>query len=127
MGARILIVDDEETILFAMADYFSANGYCVDCAQTQREAEQKLESAAYSVAITDLRLTRDDGAEGLSIAGRIQEHYPDTRCIILTAHGTPEIETAARRRGVDAFLRKPVALSEIARLVSAAAGSPRLQ
>lgn len=122
--ARILIVDDEDPILFAMADYFSAHGYEVDCAHDRREAEGLLECADYAVVITDLRLDRHDEAEGLSIAQRVGESFPGTRCIVLTAYGSPEAEAAARAKGVDAFLQKPVALLRMAEIVSGLIASP---
>ena len=46
----------------------------------------------------------------------------DTRVVLLTGNGTPEIEAEARRRGVDAFLHKPLPLRELERVVAGLAG-----
>ncbi|HEX3253302.1 MAG TPA: response regulator, partial [Pyrinomonadaceae bacterium] len=54
----------------------------------------------------------------------IREHNPQTRIIILTAYGSPEVEDEARRCGADAFLRKPKPLSQVAQVVQGLIESP---
>jgi putative two-component system response regulator len=118
MAHRILVVDDKEPISFAMADYFTARGYEVDCVCEAREAERRLRQSDYSLVITDLRLTGMDSMEGLEIVGHVQERYPETRTILLTAYGTPEIENEARRRGASMVLPKPQPLSSLSEKVA---------
>ncbi|MEW6735437.1 MAG: response regulator [Acidobacteriota bacterium] len=114
----ILVVDDEETILFGMCDYFLAHGYQVDCARALVEAQTLLEQNTYSLVIADLRLTGSATTEGLELAEYIRVNAPHTRIILLTAYGNQEIEMKARRRGVDAFLNKPKPMAEMAQIVS---------
>lgn len=114
---RILIIDDEEPILFAMKEYFTTFGYEVDCAQEMEEAEAMLANIRYSVVIVDLRLTGSHGAEGLEIVGDVCEMCPWAYVVLLTAYGSPEVEGEARRRGVHAFLNKPQPLTEVARII----------
>ncbi len=118
MAARILIVDDEEPILFAMRAYFTRRGYAVDCARGQGEAEALLAGGEYAVVIADLRLTGTHGAEGLEILGLVRERWPRTRTVLLTAYGSSELEGEALRRGADAFLHKPKSLPDVERLVA---------
>lgn len=117
MQPRILIVDDEESILFAMREYFPTRGYRVDCARGLEEATVLLDTGPYSAIIADLRLSGSHGTEGLEIVDRVRARYPATRVIILTAYGLPGIEREALRRGVDVFLHKPIPLPELARIV----------
>src|SRR5689334_10389902 len=119
MSERILVVDDEGPILFAMKDYFMAQGYEVDCAREFEEAEALLANITYSVVIADLRLTGSYGVEGLELVAYVRERCPRTHIIILTAYSSPEIESEALRRGVDAFLRKPKPLPHLAQIVFA--------
>ena len=114
MGSRMLAVDDEEPILFALKEYFSAHGREVDCARDAGEAKALLVQRCYDVVIADLRLGGSDGTEGLEVLGFAREVHSDTRTILLTAHRSPEVETEALRRGVAAVLDKPVPLSQIA-------------
>lgn len=118
MKARILLVDDEETILFAMADYLTFCGYQVDCAREQQEAEALLSAHEYLGLITDLRLTGSDDIKGINIIDYALQHRPATRRIVLTAYGSPEVELVARKRGANAFLHKPKPLREVAEVLS---------
>jgi DNA-binding NtrC family response regulator len=117
MCHRILIIDDRDSILFAMSEYFTANGYEVDCARKIEEAERLLSDSQYSVVISDLHLNGSEGAEGLEIIGRVRQQFPRTRTILLTAYGSPDIELEAHRLGVDALLYKSKPLLEVAQVI----------
>lgn len=114
---RILIVDDEDAILFAMRDYFTLRGYEVDAARDVDEAAACLGAHAYAVVVADLCLSEMPSAEGLDVAAYVQESYPNTAVILFTAYGSPEVETEARRRGVCAVLKKPQPLVEVERWI----------
>jgi DNA-binding response OmpR family regulator len=124
MPHRILVVDDEEPILFALREYFTALGYEVDAAREAEEAESCLARTRYDLVIADLRLCGSHGAQGLDVLTRAREHAPSTRTILLTAYGSPEVEREARHRGVDALLHKPKPLPEVARIVVGLLGTP---
>jgi len=124
---RLLVVDDEESICFSMSEYFSLQGYKVDTASEVEEAEKLLDATDYKVVIQDLRLTMTSSHDGLDMIQLIREHNPQTRIVVLTAYGSAEIEDEARRRGADAFLRKPKPLSQVAQVVQGLLESPRKQ
>jgi len=111
---RILIVDDEELIVLAMRRYFEGLGYTVDSAYELEEAQALLSAYRYDLVIADLRLTGIGGVEGLQIVSDVHRRCADTRVILLSAFGTPEIERESYNRGADAFLHKPKAMMEIA-------------
>lgn len=114
---RLLLVDDEETVVFALERYFIRRGFEVDHAGDLDEAESRLATAQYDVVIADLRLTGVQGAEGLEIIAYVRKHCPATRTVLLTAYGTPEVEAEARRRGADVVMRKPKPLHDLAQVV----------
>lgn len=116
-GARLLVVDDEAAIRFALVEYFRGSGWTVDAASEKEEAEALLACTAYSVVIADLRLTGIHGVEGLDIVQCSRHLRPDTRVVLLTGNATPEIEAEARRRGADAFLQKPLPLPHLEAIV----------
>jgi DNA-binding NtrC family response regulator len=118
MQWRLLIVDDEEPILFALSDFFSTLGFEVDCARELGQAKRFIDQNGYVVVIADLRLTGVYDAEGLQLVSYIRERAPQTKVVLLTAYGFPDIEREARRRGVCAFLHKPKPLAEIVDLVT---------
>ncbi len=117
MSERILVVDDDEPILAAIREYFGPLGYEVDCAHELEEAEALLAHVRYALLIADLRLTGSQSAEGLELVRFARERSPWTRTILLTGHGSQEVETEALGRGVDAFLQKPQPLSHLADVV----------
>ncbi|HYC61343.1 MAG TPA: response regulator [Thermoanaerobaculia bacterium] len=111
---RILIVDDEDLIVLAMRRYFERLGYDVDAAYELEEAQALLAAYRYDLVIADLRLTGIGGVEGLQIVSEVHRRCAETRVILLSAFGTPEIERESYNRGADAFLHKPKAMMEIA-------------
>ena len=123
--AHILVVDDEESILFAMEQYFTAQGCTVDCARELEEAQALLTHIHYHLVLADLRLTGINGVEGLDLVSTVRERCPRTRIMVLTAHGSAEVEAEATRRGAHAFLHKSMPLSEVAKVAVRVVGCDR--
>ena len=112
---RILLVDDEKSIVFAVRQYFLKRGYVVDCAGTSEQALELLAAEHYAVAIVDVELRGSlDSSDGLNLAQFIRCHAPTTVIIILTALETPETEFRAKKAGVHSYLHKPTPLAQIA-------------
>jgi DNA-binding NtrC family response regulator len=121
MQERLLIVDDDDQLVNAYRDYFSQLGYFVDTAGEVEEAETLLSHLSYSAVITDLRLSRLTFG-GLDLVKFIRDNSLPTRVVVLTAYGWPELKTEAVRSGVDAFLRKPMCLSDLAKTIQLVCG-----
>jgi len=124
-STKLLIVDDEESICFSMREYFSEHGFKVDTAREIEEAEGLIKETDYQVIIQDLRLGVDQRSDGLEIIRLVHQQNPETRIVVLTSYGSPEVEAEARRAGADAFLRKPKPLSQVAQVVQGLIESPR--
>lgn len=105
---RILIVDDEEVILFGFSHVLAAPGVTVDTASTSAEAEALVDEYVYSAAIVDVRLSDSRALEGLGLIPYIKSRQPRCRIIMLTAYGEEYIVRAALDAGADLFLEKPV-------------------
>jgi CheY-like chemotaxis protein len=121
---RILIVDDEATIRFALREYLGALGYQVDCAAEREEAEALIAHVVYSAVLADLRLLGSDSREGLHVIASARERSQATRIILLSAYGAG-IEDEALAAGADRVLRKPRPLAEIADCLAALLGEGR--
>jgi DNA-binding response OmpR family regulator len=123
---KVLLVDDEPSLLFAIRDFLTSEGFEVECATEREEAQALLLNVTFDVAVTDLRLTPLDSVEGLQLASFIRERVLPTRVIVLTAVASPEAEAEARRIGVDAYLRKPASLRCLANMIrgNVAEGTP---
>ena len=114
---RLLIVEDELSIVFALREFFATAGFVVDCAMTVGECEALLAENEYAVLITDVHLTPNRRKEGLQLVRRAHEQRPGVRAIVLTAYGSPDLEVEARECGADAFFAKPMALPVLASTV----------
>jgi DNA-binding NtrC family response regulator len=122
---KLLVVDDEESICFSMSEYFSQHGFKVDTAREMEEAEGLLKETEYKVIIQDLRLGAARRPDGIEIIKMVHQRNPETRIVVLTSYGSPEVEAEARDAGADAFLRKPKPLSQVAQVVQGLIESPR--
>jgi len=123
MTTRVLVVDDERSLLLAVSGYLTDRGYDVDCAIELEEAQALLANDVFDVVITDLRLSPLQQTGGLTIISFIRERSLRSRVIVLTAYATPEAEREAELLGVDLFLHKPAALSELARAIDSFKGT----
>ncbi|MET0553088.1 MAG: response regulator [Vicinamibacteria bacterium] len=123
MSGRLLLVDDQASILLALREYLEDRGFRVDCASTPAEADGLLDRTAYDVVIADLRLSAADAAGGLRLLRRVRERRPGTRTVLLTAYGSPEVEAEARRIGIDALAAKSHGLEEVAGVVRSLAAA----
>ena len=121
MAEKVLIIDDDEQLVDAYREYLTQGGYSVDCAHELEEAETLLDHFSYSVVITDLRLSKL-AFGGLEVIKHVRETCPQTRVIVLTAYGWPELKAEASASGADAFLRKPTQLRELGKTIVQLAG-----
>jgi DNA-binding NtrC family response regulator len=124
-STKLLVVDDEESICSSMSEYFSQHGFKVDTAREIHEAEGLIKETDYGVIIQDLRLGLARRQDGIDIIKLVHTRNPETRIVVLTSYGSPEVEAEARRAGADAFLRKPKPLSQVAQVVQGLIESPR--
>lgn len=118
MKHRLLIVDDEERLLDTMSDYFDFRGFEVACAADLATAERLVDEQQFSAVIADLRLTGVERNEGLELIAYTRAKSPETKVVLLTAYGTPDIVEAARSHGAHAILEKPQPLASIADTVT---------
>src|SRR5215470_8632154 len=119
-GRRLLIVEDEISTIFAMREFFSFNGYHVDCAAGATDAMVLLDRGSYDVVITDLHLTPHRCAEGMSVLTRARSRNPRALIVMLTAYGSEGSEHEAYSHGVNLYETKPVGLAKLAASIEAA-------
>lgn len=119
---RLLLFDDEPAITAPMARYFSNLGWYVDAAGEFEESLALITHRRYDLAILDLRARRLGNATGLELLREIRRHDHWTNVILLSAYVSPEVEEEARELGVDAVLRKPQALPDLAQFAMVLTG-----
>lgn len=117
MSARLLLVDDERSILFALSDFFSDWGFQVRTAASLGEARRELEAQPFEAALVDLQLSGEERSGGQRLVEELRQRWPHTRVVVLTAYGSPAVERQLEALRVDALLSKPHPLGEIARFL----------
>lgn len=104
---RVLIVDDQQSLLEILQRWLASTGYDVQVACDGPEALALAKEQAFDVVVTDLRMP---GLDGLEVLARLKESDPRTEVIILSGQGTMQdaIEALREGRAFD-FLQKPLA------------------
>jgi signal transduction histidine kinase len=122
-AARILLVDDNKTLVENLTEILLDAGYQVTAASSCAEARQRAEKG-FDVALTDLRLP--DG-EGTALATSLKESHPDSEVVLMTGYATIETAIAAVRAGAFAYLVKPCTPPELLRTLKQAFRYVKLQ
>jgi DNA-binding NtrC family response regulator len=104
---RILVVDDEEAIRFAIKDFLEQHGYAADEARTLAEAEAKYRREVYDLVALDYALP--DG-NALDLLPRLKAVDAGVPVVLLTAHGSIELAVRSIQLGAEQFLVKPLNL-----------------
>jgi two-component system OmpR family response regulator len=115
-GQRILVVDDEPSIVDAVATALRYEGFDVDEAQTGRAALTAVTQREPDLIVLDWMLPDIDGIE---VGRRLRERGFKTAILFLTAKDSTENKVEALRAGGDDYVTKPFSLAEIVARVQA--------
>jgi len=115
---RVLVVDDEPLIRWAMAETLVNAGYTVNLARSAWEALEQLRTGEQpDVILLDLRLP---DSYDLQLLETIRERSPASAVIMATAFGTPEVARGAAALGAADVLDKPFDMALLPHKVEAA-------
>lgn len=121
--ARVLIVDDDETLARALARQLSRNGYEVVVHHHGGTALEAVQQGGFEAVVSDIEMP---GLSGIELLRKVRGHDRDLPVILIT--GAPAIETAADavEHGAFRYLLKPLDLGEFSRTVQRATQLYRL-
>ena len=108
--ARILVVDDEQSIRYVLREILEEEKYDVEDAQNGEEAYALLQNSSFDVVLSDIKMPKMDGLELLD---KILEEGIDTQVIMISAHGTIETAVDATKKGAFDFIEKPPDLNRV--------------
>jgi signal transduction histidine kinase len=103
-AARLLVVDDEESLRITTAAIFENEGYVVHTASSGDEAIDLMNKEDYDLVLTDLHM---EGGDGLSVLNQIRRNAPLTISVVLTGFASVESAIAALQEGAYDYLVKP--------------------
>jgi len=108
--ARILIVDDEESVLLSLRKALMHEGWLIQEAGSGKEALQLLSRLPFDLVLTDIKM---EEVSGLELLAEIKHRWPGTVVILLTGYGSLESAIQALRQGAHDYLLKPVSIHEV--------------
>jgi DNA-binding response OmpR family regulator len=121
-SARILLVDDEQSIQTLLSFPLRKDGYHVTSAQDGSEALQRFTEARFDLVILDLMLPKLDGVE---VCRRLRSRS-QVPIIMLTAKGSETDKVAGLEVGADDYITKPFSMREFRSRVKAALRRSRM-
>jgi DNA-binding response OmpR family regulator len=108
--ARILVVDDDETIRKSITTALQEKGYLAETAEDGRAAIRKSEKEVYNLALIDIRLPDMDGVQLLTM---LKETTPKMVKIIITGYPSLQNAVEAVNKGADGYIVKPIKMGEL--------------
>jgi DNA-binding response OmpR family regulator len=123
---RVLIVEDEESLLKLEIILLTVKGYEVSGVSTGVDALEKLSNESFDLVLLDIMLPDIDGYD---ICRRIKEHprHATTPVIMLTARKSVEDKERAATCGADDYLTKPFKSAMIIEVIERLLGSGRVK
>ncbi|MBI5136138.1 MAG: sigma-54-dependent Fis family transcriptional regulator [Nitrospirae bacterium] len=109
-GQSILVVDDDDSVRESLTYLLEGAGYQVVPAASGEEALKLVDSAPFSLFLTDLKMP---GLDGIDLIDRIRERQPGLNGIVLTGHGSVDSAVAAMKSGAYDYIAKPFDVDEL--------------
>lgn len=119
---KVLLVDDEETLVEYMAKRLLREGFMVRATNSGEEALAAALDEDFDVAIVDIKMP---GMDGVETQHKLKEIRPYIECIVLTGHASLESALESGREDAFQYLRKPLDHDELVQTVTAAGEKKR--
>jgi two-component system nitrogen regulation response regulator NtrX len=124
MNEKLLLVDDEVSILNSLGGALRDEGYRVSCARSGEEALDELQQDLPDALLLDIWMS---GIDGLAVLERVKQFAPHLPVIIISGHGNVETAVRATKLGAFDFVEKPLSLERILVSIQNALEFQRLQ
>ncbi|WP_028950275.1 sigma-54-dependent transcriptional regulator [Sulfurihydrogenibium subterraneum] len=111
---KVLLIDDEESILKIIKTVLTKEGYEVDTAKSKSEALTKLNTNNYNLILSDYLL--EDGT-GIEILEAFRKKDSITPFIIITAYGSINGAVEAVKKGANHYIPKPIDTDNLIKLI----------
>ncbi|MBW2641381.1 MAG: response regulator [Deltaproteobacteria bacterium] len=116
-GVKILVVDDEPSVVDVFSQYLTGAGYRVQSAANGKEALDVFKKDQFQLVITDIEMPEIDG---MALIDRIKAVNKDVVVIVVTGYGTIERAVEAIKKGAYDFLEKPLSFKALDMVVNRA-------
>ncbi len=124
MSPRILIIDDEASLLDTLEILLKGEGFEVALRDSGRSALEDWEEIDPDVVLTDIRMP---GVSGMDVLDAVRDQDPETPVILMTAQASLQSAIQAVNQGAYYYLQKPFGNAELVTLCRRAAESRELK
>jgi two-component system response regulator AtoC len=121
-SVKILIVDDDDKILFAFKEVLKKEGYSTLLSNNSYEALEKISNEQPTIVFMDITMPKLNGLEALDL---IKQKNPFLPVIIITGYGTMQTAIKAMQNGAFEYLTKPLDVEKIREVTLRALSSVR--
>jgi len=101
---RILVVDDEESLLAVLSQVLKKDGFDVTTARSAEEALEIYQQDPFPLIITDIVMS---GMTGIDLLESVKKSHPETQVIVMTSYASLDTAIMALRSGAYDYLFKP--------------------
>ena len=108
--SKILLIDDDESLLQVTAHQLAQAGYQVTAALTGEEGLNEFQHGGFKAVVTDLALP---AMHGIEVLREVRRQTQDVAVIVITAFGTIENAVEACTLGADDYLTKPFSREQL--------------
>ncbi len=115
---RILVVDDETTMLEVLRMRLEGWGYEIHTASDGRQALDAFEESRPDLVISDVKMP---GMSGIELVEHLGERQPGCPVLLITSHGTVDLAVEAMKHGARDFLTKPLDYAKLRATIEAMA------
>ena len=109
-AARILIIDDDESVRKVLSSALEEEGYEVKTAETGKKAILMSQKEFFNMALIDIRLP---DMEGTKLLSELKDTTPKMRKIIVTGYPSMQNAIEAVKRGANDFVVKPFKMESV--------------
>ena len=107
---KVLIVDDEESLLEFLGLFFEGEGYGVEAVASMAEARERLAESEYDLVLCDILMP--DG-NGIDLLREIKQRDPHAAVIMMTAYSSAKSAIEAMKAGAYDYIPKPFDVEEL--------------
>ena len=109
-GLRVLLVDDDKSLLEILGTILELDGHSVTKANSAHQGLASMRDRTFDLVLADLKMPR---TTGIDLLRAIREDFPETKVVIMTAYASVNSTVEAMRLGVYDYLPKPFKLADL--------------
>jgi DNA-binding NtrC family response regulator len=120
-GNKVLVVDDDTSLLAALSELLSGEGYVVTTCTSAEDALDRCKEDTFHLVLCDLQLP---GRNGIFLLKTLHEACPATQLVLITGHGSIRSAVTALKRGACEYVTKPIKPKRLLALCAALTSDP---